>query len=82
MPNDTLLTEKRTIVGLAWLCEGGEELFRVGERGIKCMRIERTGGQGGWVPWVRIEYIDGRQYLYNAAYLLRIEYASGVNPDA
>lgn len=82
MPEDALLTERRVIVSITWLSEGAEAWHNVGESGIVAMHIERVAGQGGWVPWVRVDYADGRADRYNAALLLRIEYASGVKPDA
>lgn len=43
--------------------------YKVGQRGVKSIRVSEEHGQGAAVPWIRISMDDGEVYLVNAAWV-------------
>ena len=68
-----LLTETRKIVAIYWPGDGEPEQ-REGNSHAVVFQIVPVNGEMTAVPWVRVEFDDGRFQLHNAAHLETIEY--------
>lgn len=55
-------------VDVAWTCDD-KNVWTAGKMGITSMVVSMQAGQGGMVPWIRVESTKGLEALINCANL-------------
>lgn len=74
MAECALLTATRPIQWIAYARSEDQDVLTVGKEGVKAIAVVTVAGQGGYVPWFRVDYEDGTHRLVNAAFLEDVGY--------